>query len=278
MIISEHAGYDDLEECDVIIGAAALAVVGAIGLVVGFVAKRRLDAMTATATVSCAEVGGVAGDDEARPCEVVGDAGANPEGSPGNTQEALVGPLSGTPCVWYRTTISRRYHDRRGDDSRDTTRARQISHQESPAPFAIRDASGVTTVFPEGASVIGESKTVDRFEPYIPGARQSGDGSLAERAVSIGLNLLTETDHGTIGYEYREWIIREGSRLYVRAGAMRDHTGRAWLQKPERGPFLISTKSEAALTTRSRLTMLIAFGAGAALLAGGLVLGVLALI
>lgn len=255
-----------------IIGAVILAVAGAIGLVVGLFAKRRLDAMSGTTTVGCADVAGVAGDDEAKPCEVVGNAEI--------AQEGLVAPLSGTPCVWYRTTVSRRYHDRRGDDDNggNRTRTRRISQQESPAPFALRDHSGVTTILPEGANVIGESKSVDRFEPYVPGMRSSGEGSMAERAVSIGLHLLTDSDNGTIGYEYREWILREGSKLYVRAGAMRDHTGKAWLQKPESGPFLISTKSEAALTKRSRLTMLIGLGAGAAALAAGLVLTVVSLI
>ena len=255
-----------------IIGAVVLAVAGVVGLVVGLFAKRRLDAMRGTVTVDCTDVGSVAGDGEAKPCEVVGTAGP--------AEERLVAPLSGAPCVWYRTSVSRRYHERRGGggggDRR--TRTRTVSQQESPAPFVIRDRSGVVSVLPEGAKVIGETKSVDRFEPYIPGQRLGGEGSLAERAVGIGLNLLSQTDNDTIGYEYREWIIRDGANLYVRAGAMRDHTGRAWLQKPAGGPYLISTKSEATLTKRSRLTMLYASGAGVAALVAGVVLAAVALL
>lgn len=255
-----------------IIGAVVLAVVGVVGLVVGLFAKRRLDAMRGTTTVDCTDVGSVAGDDEARPCEVVGNAET--------AEEPLAAPLSGTPCVWYRTSVSRRYHEHRGGGNGGgrQTRTRVVSQQESPAPFAIRDRSGVVSILPEGANVIGESKSVDRFEPYHPGQRLAGEGSLADRAVSIGLNLLSRNDHDTIGYEYREWIIREGTNLYVRAGAMRDHSGRAWLQKPASGPYLISTKSEAALTKRSRLTMLIAASAGAAALVAGLALAAASLI
>lgn len=253
-----------------IIVAVVLAVAGLTGLVVGLLARRRLRAMQGTATVDCTQVGDVAAAGEATPCEVVGNAEA--------AGEPLSAPLSGTPCVWFRTSVTRRYHDRDGDNDRDQIRTRVISRQESPAPFAIRDRSGVVTVQPEGASVIGESRTVSRFEPYYPGQSRGGGDSLTERAVGLGLSLLTQGDHDTIGYEYREWIIPEGTHLYVRAGAMRDHTGHAWLQKPARGPYLISTKSEAALTRRSRLTMLIATIAGAVALVAGLVLAAVALL
>lgn len=253
-----------------VIGAVVLAVAGLVGLVVGLLARRRLHAMRGTTTVDCTQVGDVAAAGEATPCEVAGNAEV--------AGEQLLAPLSGTPCVWYRTSVSRRYHERRGGGDRNRTRTRVVSQQESPAPFAIRDRSGVVTVRPEGANVIGESRSVNRFEPYYPGQPAAGTGSFAERAVSIGLNLLTQSDHDTIGYEYREWIITEGTNLYVRAGAMRDHTGRAWLQKPASGPYLISTRSEAALTRRSRLTMLIATIAGAVALVTGLALAAASLI
>jgi hypothetical protein len=255
------------------IGAGVLAVAGVAGLVVGLLAKRRLDAMRSTATVDCMDIADAAGDGEAKPCEVVGTAGI---------EERLVAPLSGLPCVWYRSSVSRRYYDRRGDrgasggtgGTGNRTRTQVVSRQESSAPFTIRDSSGVALILPEGAKVIGETKSVDQFEPNSSGRLAAGEGSLASRAISIGLNLLTQTDRDTIGYEYREWIIREGANLYVRAGAMRDHSGRAWLQKPTSGPYLISTKSEATLTRQSRLTMLVGFGAGVSALAAGLVLAV----
>lgn len=248
-----------------VIGAVVLATAGLVGLVVSLLARRRLNAMRGTTTVDCAEVGNLAAAGEAIPCEVVGNAEV--------ADEQLLAPLSGTPCVWYRTSVSRRYHERRGGgNNRNQTRTRVVSQQESPAPFVIRDRSGAATIRPEGANVIGESRSVNRFEPYYPGQPTAGAGSLAERAVSLGLNLLTQSDHDTIGYEYREWIIRAGTNLYVRAGAMRDHTGHAWLQKPASGPYLISTKSEATLTRRSRLTMLIASIAGAVALVAGLAL------
>lgn len=255
------------------IGVVILLVLGVVGLVVGFVFKRRVDAMSGTATVGCADLGSVAGADEAAPCEVVGSAEAGPE--------ELVAPLSGTPCVWYRTTVSRRYREeRRGKDGngRSVTRSRVISQQKSSAPFAIRDSSGVTSIRPEDANVIGESETVDRFEPYGFGQGHGSGDSLTGKAVAMGLNILAQSrDEGTIGYQYREWVLREGSTLYVRAGAKRDHTGQAWLEKPANGPFLISTRSEAELTRTARLTMFLASGVGAAAIIAGAVWGALLL-
>lgn len=256
------------------VAVVVLLVLGVAGCVVGFMAKHRKDAMARTPTIGCSDVGNVATGDDPVPCEVVGTA--EPAKGP------LTGPFSGTPCMWYRTELSRRYRDRERDSNgnyRTVTRTEKVSEQESPDPFGVRDLTGVIWVYPDGANVIGESRTVDRFEPYVPHRETvPTSGSLAERALAMGMNFLTQQSESTIGYEYEEWVIREGAKLYVRAGAVRDHNGNAWLQRPANGPFLISTRSEDDLTRKASIGIFAGFGIGVAALACGVVLGVVQLL
>jgi hypothetical protein len=249
------------------IGAVIVLLLGVAGIVLGFFAKHHKDAMAATATVGCVDVAAVAGGDEPVPCEVVGTA--EPAKAP------LTGPFSGTPCVWYRAEVSRRYKERKRDSRgnyRTVTSTEKVSEQSSAEPFGVRDVSGAVWVFPDGANVIGETRTVDRFDPYVPPQQEvPTSGSFAEKALAVGMNFLTRSTEDTIGYNYEEWVLRAGTTVYVRGGAARDHAGSAWLQRPANGPFLISTRSEADLSRKAGLAMYGGFGLGAAALLGGLV-------
>src|SRR5262245_41497709 len=104
------------------IGAVIVIVVGVAGIVVGFLARRHKNAMGKAATVGCVDVRDVAQDGEPVTCEVVGTA---------ETAKApLTGPFSGTPCLWYRTKVSRRYRERERDSNghyRTVTRTEEVS-------------------------------------------------------------------------------------------------------------------------------------------------------
>lgn len=252
------------------IGAIILVVIGAVAMLVAHGAKVRRDAMAGTATVGCAEVASVASDGKAVPCEVVGVVGPS--------QKPLVSPLSGTSCVWYRTTVRRRYYDGHPRDDDTKTRREYVSKQTSSEPLTIRDSSGVTWLLPDGAEIDGETKTVGTFERFAPYETHAADGSFTQRAIRLGLKIRTQPDDRTLGYEFGESVLHEGSTLYVRAGAMRDRTGRAWLQKPANGPFLISTRGEAELMQRNRRVLFIALGVGAAAILGGLTWGIASLV
>jgi hypothetical protein len=66
------------------------------------------------------------------------------------------------------------------------------------------------------------------------------EGMLAQ----LGRSLLNSNE--TIGYRREEWVIPVGTALFVQ-GEVTDDQGHLRLRKPEKGPFVVSTKSEAEL-------------------------------
>jgi len=110
--------------------------------------------------------------------------------------EALVAPLSGRPCLWWRYRIERHRSTRHG--SSWTT----VERGASEAPLALDDGSGHCLILPDGGEV--HSHRVKRWTGH---RRQPlGDGS---------------GDHGLLGavfgqrYRYTEEIIVAGDPLYV---------------------------------------------------------------
>jgi hypothetical protein len=199
-------------------------------------------------------------------CEVTGDTEPGEGG-------LLTSELSKTECVWHRHVVRRKYEatttDAQGRRQR-TTRTETVAELASSAPFRLRDSSGLVLVDPAGVVPDRPEQVVNRFESRPPGAG-GFDVSL------FGITLSSNGGDSTLGYEYEEWVVRPGRRLYV-LGEASDRSGRLVVGKPSKGPYVVSTRSEEELVgharTRQRLAAIgsaVAGVAGVVLLVAGLI-------
>jgi len=167
--------------------------------------------------------------------EVVGAAHPPPSG-------ARTSELSKTECVWYRYTVEREYEHTEYRDGKRHTRRRteKLTDHQSNNGFAIIDEAGRTIgVDPGGERPDRPEQVVDRFEPH-EGGRSSVE-LFGVRLPSFG------GGNRTIGYKYKEWVVRPGQRLYVH-GEVHDRKGPLIIGKPsEGGFFIISTRTEGEL-------------------------------
>ncbi|HVW40272.1 MAG TPA: E3 ubiquitin ligase family protein [Amycolatopsis sp.] len=251
-----------------------------VAAVVGFFfmrsTKRELHAMIGTDTMTIPELEDLRRiSDELgarggfrKTAEVVGAAHQRPEG-------LLTAEISKTPCVWYRYRIEREYEhvEYRDGRRRYSKRREKVADHTSDAGYALIDSAGRTIgVAPDGTKPEGVEESVDRFEPY-----QGGD----QPVELFGLRLpgfLAGGRDGTIGFHYKEWLIRPGTPLYI-LGEVHDIIGPLVIAKPqEKGHFIVSAKSERQLrddrTRRHKLLatgVLVAFFGGLALTVVGIV-------
>lgn len=164
----------------------------------------------------------------------------------------LIAEMSGTSCVWYRSTVTREYEepytDRDSDGkSRSGTRrgSENVSTNERRTPFTVRDESGAVEVEPDGAPVEGV-KVLSRFEQGDRGSTISVGGfKLSLGAMGGGRR--------TIGYKLEELALPVGARVYV-LGEARDDGGRLRVAKPaaKGGRFMITVKSEEQLVKSAK--------------------------
>ena len=220
-----------------------LGVILIIAAVVGFFVMRstqkRLHAIVGTETLSVPELEDLRRiSDELgakggfrKVAEVVGAAHPRPEGP-------LVAEISKTECVWYRYQVERQYeHVEHRDGRRHVSkRTETVSQHTSWEGYALIDEAGRTIgVDPGGTSPDGIEQTVSRFEPA------QGDRRL--ELFGISLPTVFDSGGGTIGFEYKEWIIRPGRRMYI-LGEVHDKIGPLVVGKPAQGPHIISLRSE----------------------------------
>jgi hypothetical protein len=248
-----------------VVGGIVLVAVAVGALVWSRITKNRLDAMAGAETVGCADLASLrdAAAEAAGPgafnyvCEVTGDTEPGEGG-------LLNSELSKTECVWHRHIVRRKYEsvttDAQGRRQR-STRTETVAELSSSAPFHLRDASGRVLVDPAGADPDRPEQVVNRFEPRPPGSG-AFDVSL------FGISLSGNGRDSTLGYEYEEWVVRPGRRLYV-LGEASDRSGRLVVGKPSKGPYVVSTRSEEELAGNARTQQrLAAIGAAVAGVAG----------
>ncbi|MBK1789357.1 E3 ubiquitin ligase family protein [Prauserella cavernicola] len=207
--------------------------------------KSELHAMIGTETLSIPELERLRGiSDELgakggfrKTAEVVGAAHARPEG-------LLTSELSKTECVWYRFQVERQYETVEYRDGKRyrTKRTEQVASHTSWEGYAVVDQEGRTLgVDPNGTKPDAVEQTVNRFEPY------RGNGGSVE---VFGFKLpqfVLGSGSTTIGYQYKEWVIRPGRRLYI-LGEVHDKIGPLVISKPENGGhYLVSTRTEQEL-------------------------------
>ena len=226
----------------------------------------RLRAMAGAETVSCADLAELreaaaqaAGQGAfSHVCEVVGAVQAGEHGP-------LTAEVSRAECVWHRHVVRRRYRQRTrtADGTRTETRTETVAELTSSQPFVVRDSSGAVLVDPAGARFDRVEQVVDRFE------RARGGGGLDVSVFGISLS----GGDGTVGYEYEEWVLRPGQRVYV-LGVASDRTGVLTMRKPAAGPYIVSTRSEEELVGSARTQRTLAVtGAALAAVAGLVLLG-----
>ncbi len=164
----------------------------------------------------------------------------------------LKSEMSGTECVWYRSTVTREYEEsytERDSDGKTRTGTRRgsenVSTNERRTPFMVRDETGVVEVEPEGAPVEGV-KVLSKFEPGDRGSTLSIGGF----RVSLGA---IGGGRRTIGYRLEELALPVGVLVYV-LGEARDDGGRLRVAKPaaKGGRFIITVKSEEQLVKSAK--------------------------
>ena len=110
--------------------------------------------------------------------------------------DAIVAPLSGRPCVWYRYRVD----ERTRDVARGRREWRTLEHGVSDGLFRVADESGGCVVDPEEAEV-----TPATGETWYGSTRRPGGPPPRRRSVwSWGGR-----------YRYREELIRAGDPLHV---------------------------------------------------------------
>lgn len=235
--------------------------------------KSELHAMIGTETLSIPELERLRGiSDELgakggfrKSAEVVGAAHPRPEG-------LLTAELSRSECVWYSYDVHRKYEttEYRNGDRRTVRRSERVAGHTSWEGYALVDEQGHTIgVDPNGTKPEGAEQSVSRFEPY-----EGGRDSVELFGFEIP-GLLTGNGSRTIGYEYKEWLIRPGRRLYI-LGEVHDKSGPLVISKPEdSGHFIISTRTEQELrASREKRHKILAVVVIAAVLIGiGLIVG-----
>jgi hypothetical protein len=247
----------------VLVLGVVLWVIAAVAVLVAVIQQRRWHQMAAAETLTCtqlreqadimSELGG--GGTFRKVCEVVGTAQPGPDGPD-------TAPMSKIEAVWHRHQVTRRYerYVNRSNGQRRLERGDEVvSRFHSAAPFTVTDGTGSILVAPDGASV-------DRPEQVHSDFRR-GNSSAGLTALGITVNL--GNVDGTIGFRTEEWAIRPGTFLYV-LGEVVDQGGELRIGKPDKGRFIISTRSEAELTAHARRTQRVAMVTAAVAGAGGL--------
>jgi len=249
-----------------IVGGIVLLVVAVGAMVWNRITNKRLKAMAGAETVGCADLASLrdAAVEAAGPgafnyvCEVTGETEAGDDG-------LLTSELSKTECIWHRHVVRRKYEDVTTDSQgrrQRTTRTETVAELTSSAQFHVRDSSGRVLVDPAGVVPDRAEQVVNRFEPRPPGSSGAFNVSL------FGITLSGNGHDSTLGYEYEEWVVRPGRRLYV-LGEASDRSGRLVMGKPSKGPYVLSTRSEEELVGHARTQQrLAAIGAALAGVAG----------
>jgi hypothetical protein len=188
-------------------------------------------------------------------------------------QGLLQSPFSAQTCLWYQARITHRYWEWETDSEGNRSRREQsrvLSDEASEAPFFILDDSGQVSVEPKEASMDSMEQSFDRFES------DKSSGS----AVSFGGFNIDLGSGGSIGFKKEEWIIRDGTRLYV-LGELNDQYGSLAIRKGSgnmkekvagKGKLIISTRSEQEMLGSIKTRMLIAASGAGVLVTGGIVL------
>jgi len=226
-------------------GGIVLIVLALVAVFVGRSQAARANAAKGTETLSCADINAlssgvsaeVGGGEFRQRCEVVGQAAPGEGGT-------IRAPHSGADVVWHHSTVRHQYWEMQeqvvdGQRRRNRVeRSEVVSNITSAQPFMVDDGTGAVAVAPDGADVDHPERVLDRFDPHVE-SQPLPSGLMG----LVGSVLRSGASSGTLGFEYEEWVIRPGARLYVH-GEVSDASGRVAFAKPDKGRYIISTRSE----------------------------------
>jgi E3 Ubiquitin ligase len=264
-----------------LIGGAVVAIVGVIlWMVMGKKAGQsaHLD-LTDTSTVSEVKEnydsisGSMGSGNFTHFCELKGQA---------HSDQPLTAEQSNESVVYYKSEVIHKYErlenkkDSQGNMQKKWVKKTDtVSENEVWADgFGVKDATGFIAINPK-KSKLDTMQLHSKFEKGEP--NQSGL-NIKLGGVSIGLGGGGNSNHRTIGYEYKEIGIKLGQNLYV-LGDANDRDGSLIMSKPtdKKYPFIVSTKSEDELQAGLgsaikgyKIGAFVCFGLGGALAVVGL--------
>ncbi|GLU49207.1 GIDE domain-containing protein [Nocardiopsis ansamitocini] len=205
-----------------IIAALILAAVAALFFLFGFLVRKKRLVFIDTPTLTAAQLAEATFRAGEVVAEVSGRTGAGPAGP-------LSGPYSEIPCVWYETTVVRHYRKTETDskgNARLVNATETVETNESHQVLTIKDATGRVLFEPVKGSVDGASQTHERYEQAGRRDRRYGHRQ------------------GTTGFTYRERALKPDVAVFA-IGRVRAQDSTLVMGKPENGPFMVSTRSEA---------------------------------
>lgn len=253
-----------------IIVGSILVLVAAVSAFAVVLERRSIQRMTTTETISAADLAELreaavtAGGEGSfgHPAEVAGVVRFGPDGP-------LTSQLTKTECVWHRHKVERKYKERRGERTHKKTET--LTSHRTDEPFYLEDSTGRVLVRPS-VSVDKPRKAFDEFREPLADALPTGAGGFASvRGVVAAFGDRDDT----IGFRSREWVLEEGTRVYVlgEASDLGDEVVVGEPSGPE--PLVISTRSESELGSDHGRQGVIYLLGGLACLIGGVALIVL---
>jgi hypothetical protein len=177
--------------------------------------------------------------------------------------------LAGRPCAYYRTWVDRVFEQDERDENDEWRRVERVETLASNArgvPFFVEDGTGRVRVTPDGAEVDTQSV----FNEFEAGPSHG--------PIRIG-NVAVARNHGlrTLGYRSREEILPIDGPVYVLGVVTSDGGIGRPIQGARDAGFIISYRSEEAVSQShqgDRLVMWCGFGAlalGALIIAIGII-------
>jgi hypothetical protein len=255
-----------------LIAGLVLIVIGLIAGGIAWYQHRALRRLVAVETSTCADLRELAdavnSTEEAagafsQRCEVAGAAKAATDGG-------LDAPYSKTKCVWYRTKVTEKYWDYEwrgsGNDRRRerVEKSRTLQESASEYAFLIDDGTGTVVVEPRKADMDSPQKVYDQFTNENDSALESIVSSVASSLIGGG---------NTIGVQTEEWIVPLDARLFAQ-GEVKELGGKLTLDKPDKGPFQVSMRSEEELTKSADRWRKVSAGVALVGVIGGVVLAI----
>jgi len=172
-------------------------------------------------------------------CEVKGQAHAD---------QPLQGELSGENVVYYKSEVIHKYERLENKkDSQGNMQKKWVKHsdvvsenEQWASGWGVKDDTGFIAINPKKSKL----DTVQLHSKFEKGEPSQSGLNIKLGGVSIGLGG-GQSNHKTIGYEYREIGIKVGQNLYV-LGDANDRDGALVMSRPQdkKLPFIVSTKSE----------------------------------
>lgn len=250
------------------VGVILLGVAGYCGYTVHH-ARKSIQRMTATETVASADLvhlhtAAVAAGGEGSFSEVVEVKGVVRTGPGG----PLTSQMTDTKCAWHRHKVERKYREKYRDsdgDKRTRTKTETLTSHRTTDLFYVEDATGKTLVRPS-VIVHKPKKVLDEFEEPKAKKTSQGGGFLATIG-NIAKDMMD--DENTIGFRRREWVLKDGARIYV-LGEASDADGELVVGEPSDGSkLLITTQTEEQMSEeKGKQGALFTIGGGVAALAG----------